>query len=366
MEIKSPNNSNLPNVISFLNKHLRSKVDWSVNNEYPVAVSNYNLNNIKFIEDAGSIVSHALLKYLMIKTPVGLFKVAIVGSVVTDKDHQKKGLANKLITELLAKAQKDNCDICLLWSDLDTFYNKLGFELAGSEEHLSIQKPNGQLTINNELRFSDAKNIDPKLILKLFSEHQIGSVRSEKEIASYLKIPNSKVFTLWNDKNNLLAYAIKGRGMDLPNVIHEWGGNVPNLLQLFSHISHSKEVNDFQLITSSTATNLINKIKDNFVCSHDSRTLGYIKILNMQNIHYKILRWARLQGEHHFQTFSQNNKIYLRYKSKNYQLPNNNALTRLVWGPITQDLIEHLDPDLQRALLAVFPLPIWVWGWDIA
>ncbi len=364
--IKSPTEQNFKTLISFLNKNLRPNVEWSINSEYPVAFSGFNLNNIKFIEERGEIVSHALLKYLMIKTPVGLFKVAVIGSVVTDKNHQKKGLAHTLVNNLTEQAKKDNCDICILWSDLDRFYNKHGFELAGSEEHLNIKglKENISQVNTGGSIFQDSKNIDPALILKLFSNHLVGSVRSIKEVASYLKIPNTNIYSLWSPDKTLQAYAIQGRGLDLPNVIHEWGGNVPHLTQLFQHIIQKN--GPFQLITSSTATNLVGTIKNKFVCEHDTRTLGYIKILNTQNIHFKVLRWARVHGEYHLQTFSQGDSVYLRYKSKNYQLPNEQALTRLLWGPLDRALISNLPEDMQDAILKVFPLPMWIWGWDIA
>lgn len=364
MKVKSPSKLELNKVISFLNSQLRAEVDWSMDKEYPIAFSGFNINNIKFIEDEGKILSHALLKYLMIKTPAGIFKTAIIGSVVTDKDHQRKGLAKKLVEELIAKATADNCDICLLWSDLDKFYTDLGFELAGSEEHVQIKSKATPEALNPDYRFSDDPKVNAEPIQKLFSKHLVGSLRSNKEIDSYLKIPRSNVFSLWSNTNELLAYAIQGRGVDLKNVIHEWGGGVEHLTQLFSHILKKQKA--VEVITSSTAINLVKNLKDTFEAKHTTRTLGYIKILNIQSIHSKILRWARIQGEYHLQTFNQGSDIFIRYKSKNYQLPNEQALTRLVWGPINPDILNNIDDELKASLLSVFPLPLWVWGWDIA
>ena len=364
MKVKSPSEHELNKVLSFLKSQLRPKVNWSIDNEYPIAFSGFNINNIKFIETDGEILSHALLKYLMIKTPAGIFKTAVIGSVVTDKKHQKKGLAKKLVSELIEKAQKDKCDLCILWSDLDKFYSGMGFELAGSEEHLIIKKSLNSITKDPKYRFSNDPKIAPELIQKLFSKHLVGSLRSDKEISAYLKIPKSKTYSLWSNNNELLAYAVEGRGADLSNVIHEWGGGVSHLSQLLIHILEQK--NQVQLITSSTAINLVHKIKEQFDVQHTSRSLGYIKVLNFKNIHAKILRWARVQGEYHLQTFHQNDSVYIRYKLKNYQLPNDQAFTRLIWGPINPEILSNLDDELKASLLSVFPLPLWVWGWDIA
>ncbi len=365
MKLKSPSPTDLNRVLTFLKQKLRPQVDWSINNEYPIAFSNFNINNIKFIESEGKILSHALLKYLMIKTPAGIFKVAIIGSVVTDEQHQGKGLAKKLISELVEKAKQDQCELCILWSDLHDFYYKLGFELAGSEEHLTIENSSStNYQIESEWRFSDDPKINPESIQKIFSKHLVGSVRSNNEIKAYLQIPNSNIYSLWGQNNELLAYAIEGRGVDLGNVVHEWGGGVHHLNQLIAHIL--KKQSQLQMIASSTAINLVETLKKNFKTTHNTRTLGYMKPLNVKNIHAKVLRWARIQGEYHLQTFHQNDEVYLRYKSKNYRLPNEQALTRLIWGPIDPNIFQNLPSDMHDALMKVFPLPLWVWGWDIA
>ena len=65
-------------------------------------------------------------------------------------------------------------------------------------------------------------SIEP--LMKLFSTHSVHSHRTHDDLRSYLEIPNTNVYTAWDTSNRLVAYAVEGRGADLTNYIHEWGG----------------------------------------------------------------------------------------------------------------------------------------------
>ena len=67
------------------------------------------------------------------KTPVGLFKVGALGSVVTSTDHRNQGLSTLTIESCLNAARQQGCEFAILWTNLYEFYRKIGFELAGSE-----------------------------------------------------------------------------------------------------------------------------------------------------------------------------------------------------------------------------------------
>src|SRR6185437_12061349 len=86
------------------------------------------------------------------------------------------------------------------------------------------------------LQFHCGANVDAEAILRLYSQHTTGTVRTAEDIRKFLKIPNSKVYTAWNQNNRLEAFAIEGKGMDLGGYVHEWGGGVSKILPLLRHI----------------------------------------------------------------------------------------------------------------------------------
>ncbi|MFK8139481.1 MAG: GNAT family N-acetyltransferase, partial [Bdellovibrionales bacterium] len=79
----SPKANELDQVIDFLDKALRSKVDWSIQAEYPTAFSEENIRNVRVIKDKDRYLSHAVWKPVIVKTPAAIYKIACIGSVVT-------------------------------------------------------------------------------------------------------------------------------------------------------------------------------------------------------------------------------------------------------------------------------------------
>src|SRR3954471_16374926 len=68
--------------VDFLSTNLRPNHGWSIAEEYPLAIQETNLNNVRVIKDEkGGFISAAVMKPLIIKSPAGLFKVAAIGSV---------------------------------------------------------------------------------------------------------------------------------------------------------------------------------------------------------------------------------------------------------------------------------------------
>ncbi|MEK6554398.1 MAG: GNAT family N-acetyltransferase, partial [Bdellovibrionota bacterium] len=230
---RSASPQELPGVIDFLTQHLRAGQNWSIANEYPMVFQETNCQNIKAIFDGDKVIAHAAIKYHIIKNPVGLFKVAAIGSVVTAPEYRNMGHSQKLLEHCVQSATEDGADIAILWTDLYDFYRKLDFELAGFETSITIDKPISVPSLG--LKFVDSTKIDPSAILQLYAQHTVGSIRTAEELRRYLVIPNTRVFTAWDAQNRLKAYAVEGKGADLKGYIHEWGGGVSELLALFSH-----------------------------------------------------------------------------------------------------------------------------------
>ena len=94
---RAPLQTELSDVVKFLDSHLRPEEKWSVTSEYPLAFSEGNLGNIRIITDNNEVLSHAVLRPLIMKTPAGLFKVGAIGSVVTSSDHRGQGLSTRTL-----------------------------------------------------------------------------------------------------------------------------------------------------------------------------------------------------------------------------------------------------------------------------
>lgn len=293
---RAPFNSEMDKVIDFLNHSLRSSEGWSITAEYPLAFDPSNLHNIRIIEENGQIISHAVLKNLLIKTPIAIFRVAAIGNVVTAPEFRNKGYSQKVIKDCLQIATEQGADIAILWTNIYDFYRKFGFELAGSETALIFNQPFD--TEVKGLKYLQSNKVDPQSILRLYSQHAVGSIRNAADISRYLQIPKVQLYTAWDQNNQLQAYAVEGRGADLTNYIHEWGGSVSKLLALVSEIQKQKN-DSITIITPSHSANLIRKAKEKGALVNEGY-LGMIKLLNTKNLFFKIRRYARFLGQRGF------------------------------------------------------------------
>lgn len=348
----------LNRIVSFLTEELRPSCNWTIQDEYPQVFQERNIHNLKYIEKEGRPVTHAALRPLIMRTPQMLYKVGAIGSVVTDPSYRGQGLSSQVINDCLEEALRQDCDIAILWTNLHDFYRRLGFELAGFEEYFVIESPLASDPQN--LRFINSTQIDPDAILKLYNRHTITSLRSADEIRKYLSIPNTQVYTAWDSTSSIKAYAVIGKGADLEGFVHEWGGDIPSLIALFNFILSDRKM-PFTLLTGAQSINLIMTLQKNKINGRQGY-LGMIKILNIPKFAKKIEKFALQLGVSNFAIqIDQGGKTRVTLNKIELVLDKESDLARLVFGP-TSSL--KLAPDMAEIVNKVFPLPLWVWGWD--
>lgn len=352
----------MPQFVDFLSTHLRPGQSWSIAEEYPLAIHDANLNNVRVIKDKENFVSAAVMKPLIIKSPAGLFKVAAIGSVVTAPEHRNQGLSRQILEDCLVAAQRHGCDFAILWTNLFDFYRKLGFELAGHEISVEIpttfKAPEGSPT----LRCMTSNKIDPEALLRLYSQHTTGSVRTLEDIRKFLSIPNSKVYTAWDEQNRLQAYAVEGKGADFESYVHEWGGGVSKLLPLLAYAVKERG-QALTLISPAHSTNLVRQLAQAGVKEH-SGVLGMIKILNPPNFLAKIKKYVRGMGMEDMVLEPREGQFYLGYKDQIFRTDIETDLVRLVFGPLKASQLKAFDPATAAQFEKLFPIPMWIWGWD--
>lgn len=351
----------LSDLVQFLSAQLRPEKPWTIAEEYPHALQAENLHNVRVIKDESGFLSVAVMKPLILKSPAGLFKAAAIGSVVTSPEHRNQGLSKQILEDCLQASRAHGCDFAILWTNLFDFYRKLGFELGGTEITLSI--PENLKAPNSEgLRFLQSNRVDADAILRLYSQHTAGSVRTVDEIRKFLNIPNSRVFTAWDSENRLQAYAVEGKGADFDGYIHEWGGGVSKLLPLLKFAAQT-EKRSLNLITPPHSSNLIRQLVAAGSQEH-SGVLGMIKILNPAHFLMKIKKFVRANGIEDLVTEPRDGKYYLGYKQEIFQTDSEADLVRLIFGPLKASQLKAFDPVTAEAFDKVFPISLWVWGWD--
>ena len=350
----------LGDFVSFLSTHLRPNQNWSIADEYPLAIHDSNLNNVRVIRSEQGFLSAAVMKPLVIKSPAGLFKAAAIGSVVTNPEFRNQGFSRQILEASLEAARAHGCDFAILWTNLYDFYRKLGFELAGIE--VSLRLPETMKVDNAGLRFMQGNKVDAEAILRLYSQHTTGSLRTVEEVRKFLQIPNARVFTAWDEHNKLQAYAIEGKGADLDGYVHEWGGGVSKLLPLLKFAMQA-EKRPLTVIAPAHSANLIRQLKV-LGAVESSGVLGMIKILNAPNLLLKMKKYIRALGIDEVVLEPREGKFYLGYKDNIFSTDAERDLVRLIFGPIKASQLHPFDAPTSEVFERIFPIAMWVWGWD--
>lgn len=348
-------------LVRFLSTHLRPGRQWTIADEYPLVLNDANLHNVRVIRDQNDFLSAAVMKPLIIKSPVGVFKVAAIGSVVTNPANRNQGFSRQVLDDCIEVSRQHGCDFAILWTNLYDFYRKLGFELAGTE--VSLEIPTGfSCDQVPGLRFMESAKVDPEALLRLYSQHTTGSVRTVDEVRRLLQIPNSRVYTAWDENNRLQAYAIEGKGADLEGYVHEWGGGVSKLLPLLKYAVDQRK-QPLTLIAPAHSQNLIRQLASVGARQHEG-VLGMIKLLNPPAFLTKIKKYVRAMGVEDLVLEARDGRYYLGYKQEIFSTDAESDLVRLVFGPLKASQLHGFDAETAAAFEKLFPINMWIWGWD--
>lgn len=357
---RTPESHEWPQLVDFLNANLRQNNSWPITSEYPTALSASNIHNMSIITEDEKIIAHAVLKTLIIKSPYAIYKVGAIGSVITDPQHRQKGHSRKNIEKCMELARQQDCDLVILWTDQFDFYRKMNFELAGFDYSFVLEK--SEPVKNTNLRFVSGNNVDPNALQKLYSTHSVHAVRTIEDFRQFLKIPNSNLFTAWDQSNQLVAYAVEGKGADLVNYIHEWSGQVEPLLDLFRYIRAQKK-ETITVMCPAHSRNLREQLTLASSFSHQGY-LGMLKMVNSESLLNKVKKAFRAEGHEKIVLEKQGDHYVFGFGTDLYTLDKETDMVQLLFGPLKADSLDFASTETRQKLSELLPMPLWIWGWD--
>lgn len=355
---RPPHQSEYKRVLDFLDQQLRSEQTWSIADEYPTALTPSNIHNMRIIADDEKVLSHAVIKPLILKTPNCILKVAAIGSVVTEEAHRNQGLSRQILETCLDEASKQDCDLAILWTNLHDFYRKLGFELAGTEISFLIE--NEFQAPSNEYKFLKSNQVSPESIYRVYQQHTVTSFRSIEDVRKFMKIPQTQIYTAWDKSGQLAAYAVEGKGVDLTGYIHEWGGNVTALISLLSYIRKERQAALTIIVPQQSENLILNLQKHNFAANRGF--LGMIKIIQHNSFFGKIKKGARALGLNDIVLEKNNDEFVFGFGQDLIATNDERALIRVLLGPSPE--IDSFSDATRTKMKRILPLPFWLWGWD--
>ena len=300
--------------------------------DFPVWKSTANLIRVGAYEN-DRLLASASVRTASLRAPGGVLKVGLIGAVVTDEGWRGRGLASQLVSLGEQWAETRSCALIVLWGSEHSLYQKLGFELCGSQVRMAL----------SEIDFSEAAGIreikvgwDP-VIFDMIKARPEGLAITDEDQAWFTAHRNVEWYYI-GDKNAPVsekAYLGYNRGIDLQGIVHEWGGNKDALLKLLGFLKSKKPELELlghpEVLARLGIASPVERIE--FLCM--------MKILNLKNV---LIAFHNSEMIATLQAFLEGGKYSDR------------EITQILFGPSQASGVSS------NAL----PLLFWIWGLDAA
>lgn len=257
--------------------------DIKISDQYPLILDEKNPEHSFTILKEGRIISHANLQKRRLMDNKEL-NVGLIGNVATDPKEQGNGHMKKLMLELELVAKKQGLNALILWSDLDKFYQNLGYKSLSLEYLFSFNRKKNKSSsevVINRYSNSDISHSKLKKWLSLRDPSIETIERSTDDFTRLLTIPETYIFDWGNEKKETTGYMIIGKGFDMLNVIHEWACEDPSeLVSVINEILNIYELDQLRLLSPFYRNEKTNKIFIDEANHYEKKPMAWIKPLD--------------------------------------------------------------------------------------
>ncbi len=180
------------------------------------------------------LLSAVSLRFATLKTSRSArMAVALIGAVVTEVESRGQGLASQLIQAATRLAEEGGAAGVFLWASDHGIYMRHGFLPMGQQWRVPLEalefgqsEPTAEIVVN--------KGWNPALF-HMICNRPDGLAHSPTDLGWYQAHKN--VCWFWAGSQEApTAYAAVGRGIDLQNIVHEWGGDSVTLHSLLREL----------------------------------------------------------------------------------------------------------------------------------
>lgn len=171
-----------------------------------------------------------------LQTSCGVLQVAGIGSVVTKPEFRGQGISSALQIEMLAKLERKNVPLAVLWTDKPEIYAGRGFTSAGYEYHVDFTDATLSDSLSSGFQIASFNSGDCTQVENLYQEHPFHSIRKPGDSQILYQMPGTRGFVLKNPAGLVVAYAFCGKGGDFPDYVLEWGGEPGGVFSLLYEV----------------------------------------------------------------------------------------------------------------------------------
>jgi len=229
---------------------------FPIEEEYPIVLAPAGQGYSYCQDFQNQICSHANLwpRKAINASGQDQFLIGLVGNVATDPRFRGHGHMRSLLTAVEEIAQNNRMQALFLWSDLTSFYQKLGFVSVGQEYHFHFMESSSPRKARTAARLTrmNLQGITDDFLTQLLRLRPQLTMTLERSLAEFrvmLEIPWINLYVAY-ETADIVAFAIQGKGYDMMGVIHEWGcTDVAFLLDLVHFVRRDKALPQCMLLT---------------------------------------------------------------------------------------------------------------------
>jgi predicted N-acetyltransferase YhbS len=266
-------------VTDLIDRCMRPGADLSMSEDFPLLVGRGALGRRFIIRSDGRIVSHVASRTAAVQLPNGrLLQCLNIGAVCTDPSAGGQGFASQLLEAQLRCAQEEGVELSMLWSEVDGFYERHGFERAGGEARFMVSQEDLEGIQPVPCRWMKIEDLPA--LLKLRAEDPCPLSRTSVDGHVLFTLPRSKTLVATQGLD-VVAYLTIGKGLDFEGAICEWAGNIQDVVGLLPTLLECEGLNS-TLILGPSWHDAYGQAFRKLGCPYESGDMGMFKILNQE------------------------------------------------------------------------------------
>ncbi len=169
------------------------------------------------LDETENLVAHLGLKIRQMIVGDKIFPIALLGGIAVDEQQRGHGHFRTLFSEIIKRFEQQ-VTFFILWSDKDALYEKFDFFQVG-EVFEAIPREQGKTKYpSSTLEVLSLSQLEAQYHSAY--ETRYACIKRDKE--DWLSLQKITSAELLHGKDE---YAIRGKGMDLQNIIYEWHNN---------------------------------------------------------------------------------------------------------------------------------------------
>ncbi len=355
-------------LLAWLNHGLRNTGERRLEAEFPTALFSQNpsqdLDKHVLVRSNGRFASHALVHTIPVEAVGQRIELGMIGMVYTDPTLRGRGAARIAIERAIEQMKERGTALAILWSDLDSFYERLGFDRAGVENFYLLDAERCRSARTENLDAMDVRKAAPtdwQSLERLYAAKPSRHLRAAGDLERLAAAPDCETLVAVR-AGVLVAYAAMGRGDDLTGVVHDWAGDPAGLVACLNQFSQSrKEITLLEGPVHETATR---PLRAAGARPHPG-SLGLMRILDVEQLWATLSDGEAALAKMRLVADASTDDVYtFSTPQREFTLSHQSALTLLFGPSMPHSLRLGFEPAELQVLRTRFPWPIFIWGFD--